>query len=60
MASRLLNKWIDETSDAIIAENESLPGRLTLEDIVAFTLFLSSDDNCKCTAQSFVVDGGWT
>jgi NAD(P)-dependent dehydrogenase (short-subunit alcohol dehydrogenase family) len=30
------------------------------EDIAAMALFLAADDPRMCTAQSFVVDGGWT
>jgi NAD(P)-dependent dehydrogenase (short-subunit alcohol dehydrogenase family) len=29
------------------------------EDISAMALFLASDDSRLCTAQHFIVDGGW-
>ena len=30
------------------------------EDIARFVVFLSSDEASACTAQHYVVDGGWT
>jgi len=29
------------------------------EDVAAMALFLASDDSKLCTAQNFIVDGGW-
>jgi NAD(P)-dependent dehydrogenase (short-subunit alcohol dehydrogenase family) len=29
------------------------------EDIARMALFLAADDSAMCTAQNFVVDGGW-
>ena len=30
-----------------------------LDDIAKFTVFLASDEAGACTAQHYVVDGGW-
>ena len=30
------------------------------EHIAHMALFLAADDSAMCTAQNFVVDGGWT
>ncbi len=60
ITERQLTKWFDETSEAKIVENQCLPDKLTPEDVAAMALFLASEGGRNCTAQSFVVDGGWT
>lgn len=60
MTEKQLAMWVDETSAEKIADNQCLPDPLTPEDVAAMALFLASDDSRNCTAQSFVVDGGWT
>ena len=60
MTQRQLDQWYDETSATRIAENQCLPDQLTPDDVAAMALFLAADDSRNCTAQSFVVDGGWT
>jgi D-xylose 1-dehydrogenase len=45
------------------AETEALqciPAPLLPEHIAHMALFLAADDSAMCTAQDFVVDGGWT
>lgn len=59
MTDRQLRDWVDEKSKAEINHNQCLKKPLLPEDIAAMTLFLSSDDSNMCTAQNFVVDGGW-
>lgn len=60
MTPRQVDLWVDESSDSKIAENQCLPDKLTPDDVAAMALFLAADDSRNCTAQSFVVDGGWT
>lgn len=60
MTERQLRLWVDAETDAVIARNQCLPERLQPEDIAAMVLFLASDDARLCTAQEFVVDGGWS
>lgn len=59
MTERQLRDWVDETTAADINRSQCLKSRLMPEDISAMALFLASDDSKMCTAQKFIVDGGW-
>jgi NAD(P)-dependent dehydrogenase (short-subunit alcohol dehydrogenase family) len=59
MTKRQLELWVDENTERVIAENQCLPDRLTPDDIARMVLFLAADDSAMCTAQAFIVDGGW-
>jgi D-xylose 1-dehydrogenase len=59
MTERQLRDWVDEDTAREIDRNQCLKQRLLPEDISAMALFLASDDSRMCTAQRFVVDGGW-
>lgn len=50
--------WNDESARRI-AENQCLPDPLDPGDIARMVLFLAADDSRHCTAQTFMVDGGW-
>jgi NAD(P)-dependent dehydrogenase (short-subunit alcohol dehydrogenase family) len=43
-----------------IARSQCLPDPLQAPDVAAMVLFLASDDARACTAQEFIVDGGWS
>ena len=60
MTEKQLRLWLDETSDRRIDENQCLPTRLESADIARMALFLAADDSRMCTAQDFIVDGGWS
>jgi D-xylose 1-dehydrogenase len=60
MTEKQLRLWFNETSDRRIDENQCLPTRLESADIARMALFLAADDSRMCTAQDFIVDGGWT
>lgn len=60
MTPRQLRLWVTPEAEAEIDTAQCLPGRVMADDIAAMALFLASDDARMCTAQSFVVDGGWT
>jgi len=60
MTERQLRMWVDETASRQIDENQCLPARLEPADIARMALFLAADDSRMCTAQDFIVDGGWT
>jgi NAD(P)-dependent dehydrogenase (short-subunit alcohol dehydrogenase family) len=51
--------WVNETTSRQIDENQCLPSRLESADIARMALFLAADDSRMCTAQDFIVDGGW-
>jgi NAD(P)-dependent dehydrogenase (short-subunit alcohol dehydrogenase family) len=60
MTERQLAHHIDAQGEAEIARNQCLPGKVMPADLAAMVLFLASDASRMCTAQEFVVDGGWT
>jgi len=59
MTERQLRDWIDEEAEREIDRAQCLKHRLMPDDISAMALFLASDDSRMCTAQRFIVDGGW-
>jgi NAD(P)-dependent dehydrogenase (short-subunit alcohol dehydrogenase family) len=60
MTEKQLRMWVNETTSRQIDENQCLPSRLESADIARMALFLAADDSRMCTAQDFIVDGGWT
>lgn len=59
MTERQKKLWLTPEGEAEIDRNQCLRERLAPEDIAAMVLFLASDDARMCTAQEFIVDGGW-
>jgi len=59
MTRRQLELWVDESTDKVIGERQCLPDRLQPEDVARLVLFLASDDSRMCSAQNFIIDGGW-
>lgn len=59
MTDRQLRLWVDEAANRRIDENQCLPDRVQPEDLANMATFLASDSARMCTAQTFVVDGGW-
>jgi NAD(P)-dependent dehydrogenase (short-subunit alcohol dehydrogenase family) len=43
----------------MLNEVQCAKGRVKPVDIARMVLFLASDDARMCTAQEFIVDGGW-
>jgi len=60
MTEKQLRLWVNEQTSREIDEQQCLPSRLEPADIARMALFLAADDSRMCTAQDFVVDGGWT
>jgi NAD(P)-dependent dehydrogenase (short-subunit alcohol dehydrogenase family) len=60
MTERQKKLWLTPEGEAEIDREQCLRARLQPEDIAAMVLFLASDDARMCTAQEFIVDGGWT
>jgi D-xylose 1-dehydrogenase len=60
MTDRQLAMWVDAEAERTIDANRCQPGRLEPEHISAMALFLAADDACMRTAQSWVVDAGWS
>ncbi|WP_250464699.1 SDR family NAD(P)-dependent oxidoreductase [Microbulbifer litoralis] len=59
MTEKQLTHWVTEDTQKDIERNQCLNDRLMPESIAAMALFLASDDSAMCTAQNFIVDGGW-
>lgn len=60
MTERQKALWLTPESEREIDRHQCLPDRLQPDDIAAMVLFLASDEARMCTAQEFVVDGGWS
>jgi len=60
MTERQVRLWLDDAGRAEIARGQCLQPPLLPEHIARMALFLAADDSSMCTAQDFIVDGGWT
>lgn len=60
MTKRQMELWLTPEGEQEIARSQCLTERLLPQDVAAMVLFLASEDARMCTAQEFVVDGGWT
>jgi NAD(P)-dependent dehydrogenase (short-subunit alcohol dehydrogenase family) len=60
MTERQVKLWLTPEGEADIMRNQCLPEKLYPPDIARMVLWLAADDSRMVTAQSFVVDGGWT
>lgn len=60
MTERQLTTWVTPEAEASIARNQCLPHKLYPDDVARMLLWLAADDSRSCTAQQWVVDGGWT
>jgi D-xylose 1-dehydrogenase len=60
MTERQLRLWVTEASREDIARGQCINQPLLAEHIGHMALFLATDDSAMCTAQNFIVDGGWT
>jgi len=57
---RQIALWNSPEQEAALLERQCLNARVMPDDIAAMVLFLASDDARMCTAQSYVVDAGWS
>jgi NAD(P)-dependent dehydrogenase (short-subunit alcohol dehydrogenase family) len=60
MTKRQLTLWVTPEAEKQIDAGQCLAGRVMPENIADMALFLSSAASSMCSAQEFVVDGGWT
>ena len=60
MTEKQIRLWLDDAARADIARGQCISRQLVADDIACMALFLAADDSAMCTAQDFVVDGGWT
>jgi len=59
MTEKQVRLWLDDAGRADIARGQCINRELMPDHIARMALFLASDDSAMCTAQDFVVDGGW-
>ena len=59
MTEKQLREWVTPEAEASIERNQCLPQKLYPDDVARMLLWLAADDSRSCTAQKWVVDGGW-
>lgn len=59
MTDKQLRLWVDDKAKEDIARGQCINRPLMPEHIGRMALFLAADDSAMCTAQEFIVDGGW-
>jgi NAD(P)-dependent dehydrogenase (short-subunit alcohol dehydrogenase family) len=59
MTEKQLTEWVTPEAEESIARNQCLPQKLYPDDVARMLLWLAADDSRSCTAQQWVVDGGW-
>ena len=59
MTKRQLELWVDEAGEREIFEKQCLKDKVYPPDVARMVLFLAADDGRMCSAQQFIVDGGW-
>ena len=59
MTEKQIRLWLDDEGRAEIARGQCINQPLQPEHIAYMALFLAADDSAMCTAQDFIVDGGW-
>jgi NAD(P)-dependent dehydrogenase (short-subunit alcohol dehydrogenase family) len=59
MTERQLTQWVTPEAEESIARNQCLPEKLYPDDVARLLLWLAADDSRSCTAQRWIVDGGW-
>ncbi|WP_426134845.1 SDR family NAD(P)-dependent oxidoreductase [Pseudomonas sp. PWP3-1b2] len=59
MTEKQLEMWVDDAARELISRSQCLPGSVLPEHIANMALFLASDASAMCSAQNFIVDGGW-
>lgn len=59
MTEKQIRLWVDDRAKEDIARGQCINQPLQPEHIARMALFLAADDSAMCTAQDFIVDGGW-
>jgi len=59
MTQRQIDLWLTPEGEAEIAMKQCLPDKVYPADVARMALFLAADDSRMCSAQEFIVDGGW-
>jgi D-xylose 1-dehydrogenase len=59
MTERQLRDWVTPEAEASIERNQCLPQKVQPADVARMVLWLAAEDSRSCTAQKWIVDGGW-
>src|SRR4051794_15239904 len=59
MTEKQLTEWVTPEAEESIMRNQCLPDKVYPDDVARLLLWLAADDSRACTAQRWVVDGGW-
>ena len=59
MTERQVTLWLNDQGKEDIRRGQCIPRSLMPADLARMVLFLAADDSAMCTAQNFIVDGGW-
>ena len=59
MTEKQVRLWVNDKSRDEIARGQCIDQPLQPLHIAHMALFLAADDSAMCTAQDFIVDGGW-
>ena len=59
MTERQVTLWLNDQGKEDIRRGQCIQQALMPADLARMVLFLAADDSAMCTAQNFVVDGGW-
>ena len=59
MTEKQLTQWVTPEAEESIVRNQCLPDKVYPDDVARLLLWLAADDSRACTAQGWIVDGGW-
>jgi NAD(P)-dependent dehydrogenase (short-subunit alcohol dehydrogenase family) len=59
MTEKQLREWVTPEAEESITRNQCLPDKVYPDDVARLLLWLAADDSRSCTAQKWIVDGGW-
>jgi NAD(P)-dependent dehydrogenase (short-subunit alcohol dehydrogenase family) len=59
MTEKQLTEWVTAEAEESIVRNQCLPDKVYPDDVARLLLWLAADDSRSCTAQRWIVDGGW-
>jgi NAD(P)-dependent dehydrogenase (short-subunit alcohol dehydrogenase family) len=60
MTERQKELWLTAESEVEVLKEQCIKRLIEPSDFARTVLFFSADDSSMCTAQTYVVDGGWT
>jgi NAD(P)-dependent dehydrogenase (short-subunit alcohol dehydrogenase family) len=59
MTERQLEKWMTPAGEVELQQRQCLKRRLVPDEVAKVAVFMASDEASACTAQHYIVDGGW-